>query len=90
MEAGGFVDRLLSQPTRQLGRLGGGRDRSGGAQLARAEGWRILLRGRGAADLAIGPVVQASPLLGRLGAPAGGIGRSAERGSRARMVEERG
>jgi len=38
--------------------------------------------------LAIGPVVQASPLLGRLGAPAGGIGRSAERGSRARMVEE--
>jgi ABC-type uncharacterized transport system YnjBCD ATPase subunit len=31
-----------------------------------------------------------SPLLGRLGAPAGGIGRSAERGSRARMVEERG
>jgi hypothetical protein len=43
-----------------------------------------------AADLAIGPVVQASPLLGRLGAPAGGIGRSAERGSRARMVEERG
>jgi ABC-type ATPase involved in cell division len=35
-----------------------------------------------AADLAIGPVVQASPLLGRLGAPAGGIGRSAERGSR--------
>ena len=79
-----FVDRLLSKPTRQLGRLRPAAARCGiGARLARAgSAQRGRTRGRAvAADLAIRGVVEAYAVARGTGGSGGGL--DAERVSRA-------